>query len=174
MGGGAWRAASKRVTAEASAVVRPAVEDDLAEVVRIERASFADPWTRNSLASTLSLERMRFLVAEGSVGSSGARDGEQSLWGYVIALDLVDEAELVNLAVDPAARRRGVGGLLLDWVTRDVVDRGVKALYLEVRESNAAARSLYTSRSFVQVGRRRAYYQHPCEDALLLRWEYST
>ena len=95
--------------------------------------------------------------------------GGASLIGYVLALIAADEAEIADLAVTPAARRRGVGGLLLDRVSRAAADRGVRVLYLEVRESNVAARRLYESRSFLPVGRRRGYYRHPPEDALVLR-----
>ena len=73
------------------------------------------------------------------------------------------------LAVAPVARRRGIGGLLLDEVVAGATRAGVRSLYLEVRESNSAARALYESRRFLPVGRRRGYYQRPPEDALLLR-----
>ena len=82
---------------------------------------------------------------------------------------LSDEAEIADLAVAPTPAARGIGGLLLDRVAATCGARGVRSLYLEVRESNSAARALYESRSFVQVGRRRGYYRHPPEDALLLK-----
>lgn len=154
----------------ASLEVRPAVEMDLSAIVRIERDSFADPWSRESFLSSLELERMQFLVAEERREGAGEKEaGESAVLGYVIALVLSDEAEVADLAVAPAARRRGIGGLLLDRVVHEVARRGVRSLYLEVRESNASARALYESRSFRQVGIRRGYYRHPPEDALLLR-----
>ena len=82
---------------------------------------------------------------------------------------VVDEAEIANLAVEPAARRSGAGRLLLDSALGEAAARGVRTVYLEVRESNEAARSLYASRGFDEIGRRRAYYAHPREDALVLR-----
>ncbi len=145
---------------------------DLPAVVEIERASFADPWSHESFARSIEPQRMRFLVAEegataAPVGMNAS--GEARILGYVVALLLFEEAEIANLAVAPWARRRGVGGLLLDGMAADLQRAGVRSLYLDVRESNAGARALYASRSFLEVGRRRGYYRHPTEDALLLK-----
>jgi ribosomal-protein-alanine N-acetyltransferase len=82
-----------------------------------------------------------------------------------------DEGEIADIAVDPSARRAGVGGLLLARVEDEMARCGVRALYLEVRESNLAALGLYHGRGFRAVGRRRAYYRHPVEDALVLKRE---
>lgn len=157
-------------------VIRRAEKDDISRIVQIEGESFADPWAAESFESSLVLDRMQFFVAEelladdaGGGGGTGGMSGGASLIGYVLALIAADEGEIADLAVTPAARRRGVGGLLLDRVTRAAADRGVRVLYLEVRESNVAARRLYESRSFLPVGRRRGYYRHPSEDALVLR-----
>ena len=169
MGSGAWPSAATGLNV-ASVVIRPAGEADLDGILRIERDSFADPWNRESFESSLALDRMRFLVAEDGGAGSGKEEGrDETILGYVVALLLLDEAEIADLAVAPGARRRGLGGLLLDRVAADVAYAGVRSLYLEVRESNSAARALYQSRSFLPVGRRRGYYQHPKEDALLLK-----
>lgn len=151
-------------------MIRPALESDLDAILKIERESFADPWSRESFESSLAMNRMQFLVAQGGGDGSRSREGgQEAILGYVVVLLLVDEAEIANLAVAPEARRRGMGGLLLDRVAADAADAGVRSLYLEVRESNSAARALYESRSFLPVGRRRGYYQRPPEDALLLK-----
>jgi ribosomal-protein-alanine N-acetyltransferase len=71
--------------------------------------------------------------------------------------------------VAPSARRRGIARALLERIMAEVMEAGVRALYLEVRESNSAARALYRTLGFEQVGQRRGYYQHPSEDALVLR-----
>src|SRR5207253_2646093 len=89
--------------------------------------------------------------------------------GYVVAWFAADEGEIANLAVDPPARGRGLGAALLDAALAEASGRGVTAVYLEVRESNATARRLYASRGFVEVGRRRGYYRKPPEDAIVLR-----
>ncbi|MEO5815746.1 MAG: ribosomal protein S18-alanine N-acetyltransferase [Gemmatimonadaceae bacterium] len=156
---------------DATLVVRPAEQEDIPEVLRIERDSFADPWSADSFLTSLEFDGMRFLVAVEERNVETGETGEGSLLGYVIALLLAEEAEIANIAVSRDARRRRVGGLLLDRVTDELAQRGVLSVYLEVRESNAAARSLYESRAFRQVGRRRGYYRNPTEDALLLKRE---
>jgi ribosomal-protein-alanine N-acetyltransferase len=161
--------------APALMTLRRALPADLPAIAAIERVSFSDPWTVEALASTLALRHIRFLVAEeiGPCAPSGsaAGAGAGALLGYVVALIAGDEGEIADLAVAPSARRRGVGGALLDRVVRDAAESEVQALYLEVRESNAGAIALYRSRGFGAVGRRRGYYRHPSEDALVLRRE---
>jgi ribosomal-protein-alanine N-acetyltransferase len=155
----------------ATVTVRPGSAADLDRVVAIERASFSDPWTPDAFQSILSLPHIRFFVAEDrepiSAGKGGG--GGAALAGYVVAMVAADEAEIADLAVAPWARRRGIGGLLLDLAAADARDAGVRTLYLEVRESNSAAIALYESRGFGTIGRRRQYYRHPLEDALVLR-----
>lgn len=89
--------------------------------------------------------------------------------GYVIAHSAEDEGEILNLAVSPAARRRGIGRALVEHVLAALRVRGARAAYLEVRESNVGARALYLEFGFREVGRRRGYYRRPVEDAVLLR-----
>ena len=89
--------------------------------------------------------------------------------GYVIAFSIDSDAEILNLAVAPQYRGKGLAGQMLDAAVIELVDRGVVNAYLEVRESNAAARALYSKRGFTEIGRRRAYYRRPVEDALVLR-----
>lgn len=146
--------------------IRRCVPADLERISAIERVSFSDPWSFETFSAALALPHLRFLVAEEDVPAGGGGGG---LVGYVVALVMADEGEIADVAVAPATRRRGVARRLLERVTQEMMEVGVRALYLEVRESNAAARGLYESLGFVQVGRRRGYYQHPQEDALLLR-----
>lgn len=100
-----------------------------------------------------------FLVAE-----ADARIG-----GYVVALDAADEGEILNLAVAETGRRRGLGRALVQAIVDALGARGVREVYLEVRESNAAARALYAAFGFKDVGRRKGYYRRPVEDAIVLR-----
>jgi [ribosomal protein S18]-alanine N-acetyltransferase len=149
--------------------IRLAVREDVPAMHAIEQASFSDPWTEETIRSALSLERMRVLVAEEWGGEGG--DSVCRLAGYVVALVVGDEGEIADLAVAPEARRRGLGRALIDRMLADLAELGVRSLYLEVRESNHAARTLYDSRGFRPIGRRRGYYRHPVEDALLLTRE---
>lgn len=152
-------------------LVRGARESDIDAVLAIERVSFADPWDRDSFELALDPTRMLFLVAEEPATAVREQDdsARPALLGYGIALLLLDEGEVADLAVAPDARGRGVGARLLDALTLAAHSTGVRSMYLEVRESNVRARTLYASRSFAPVGRRRGYYRNPTEDALLLR-----
>jgi ribosomal-protein-alanine N-acetyltransferase len=153
-------------------IVRPAEVRDVERVAAIEDASFADPWTTEAFHSSLTLPHMRFLVAEASAAGPGdTRTGAAATAGYVLAMVLGPEGEIADIAVAPEARGRGIGGVLLDAAVAELRRVGVRTVYLEVRESNLAARRLYESRGFGDVGRRRGYYQHPVEDALVLRRE---
>lgn len=154
-------------------LIRPAVGTDLPAISAIERASFSDPWTVESFASAMSLAHVRFLVAEETTDASGRpavrRAGVLPVLGYVVALLAADQGEIADIAVDVAARRRGIGRSLLDRVMTDATRSGVRALFLEVRESNAAALALYRGAGFRGTGRRPGYYRNPSEDALVLR-----
>jgi len=89
--------------------------------------------------------------------------------GYAIAHVAADEGEILNLGVAAAHRRRGVGRRLVQAMVATLAARGAAAVYLEVRESNAAARGLNQELGFREVGRRSRYYRQPVEDAILLR-----
>jgi ribosomal-protein-alanine N-acetyltransferase len=135
--------------------IRAASSADLAAVAEIERASFPDPWSIAAFGTRL---EDVFLVA----------DGETGLVGYAVAWCLAPEAEILNLAVAPRRRQRGTGRALLDAVLAALAAGGARHVFLEVRESNRAARRLYAGAGFGEVGRRRGYYEHPREDALVL------
>ncbi len=140
--------------------VRAAIEDDLAAIHAIECASFGDPW---------SLEGFRDLVDHPRAMLDVAIDSDGTLLGYAVAWYVADESEIANIAVAPAARRRGVGALLLDRILRAAAEFGAKTVFLEVRESNEEARKLYEARQFEIAGRRLKYYSKPEEDALIMR-----
>jgi ribosomal-protein-alanine N-acetyltransferase len=88
--------------------------------------------------------------------------------GFVLARVAADEAEILTIAVLPAARRQGLGDRLLDAAEIGAAERGAASMFLEVAETNAAARALYLRRGYRQVGLRRGYYA-PGLDALVLR-----
>lgn len=140
--------------------IRGARRDDLEVVVEIERVSFGDPWTRGMFSTHLAHRHGNdFLVA----------DDDSSVVGYAISRTVVDESELLNIAVDPARRNQSIGARLLDAMMERCESRGAADMWLEVRASNAGARKLYTGRGFVAVGVRKSYYQAPREDAIVLR-----
>lgn len=144
--------------------VRAATLDDVDAVARIERASFGDPWSHAAFVSLASNPAVYFVVAELTPAPAGVH-----VAGYLVAWFVLDEGEIANVAVAGTLRGHGVGGRLLDAALAEAGRRGVERTFLEVRESNAAAQALYASRGFATIGRRRHYYRHPVEDALVLR-----
>ena len=150
--------------------LRLAEQADVDQVAAIEALSCTDPWSRASFASLLGNPQVLFAVADASPLPAERRE----VVGYVVTWFAADEGEIANIAVAPAARGRGIGAGLLDAALAEAVHRGATAVYLEVRESHAAARALYASREFATVGRRRNYYRKPPEDALVLRRDLAT
>ncbi|HTL96254.1 MAG TPA: ribosomal protein S18-alanine N-acetyltransferase [Gemmatimonadaceae bacterium] len=140
--------------------VRFATASDIDRVVQLETEAFSDAWTRSSFEHVLTDTRSLFAVACGDDGL---------VHGYVVAWYVADEGEIANLAVASTSRRRGIGGMLLDTALDTARTRDAASVYLEVRDSNENARSLYASRGFEQVMRRRRYYRSPTEDALVLK-----
>ena len=146
-----------------TAVIRRAAVADLTEVAALEKLCYSDPWGASAFAALPDNPAVYFAVARSA--------SEGPLLGYAIAWHVIDEAELANLAVEPGSRRAGIGAQLLDATLENARRESVKRVYLEVRESNEAARRLYASREFSEVGRRKKYYRSPDEDALILRRE---
>jgi len=145
--------------------LRPAVGEDVKAVESIERACFSDPWSLDSFRDLVGRDEAIFTVAV------AGRDEEVTILGFAVLYLAGPDADLANLAVEGEARRHGVGRRLLrDMVVR-ARERGVFTIFLEVRASNEAARALYGSEGFVEVGRRARYYVRPVEDALILRRE---
>lgn len=182
--------------------IRHALSADLDQVLAIERAAAEAPhWPRSTyetIVANHSATRARtqfrseylnqpphtpspkriLLVAD---RIAHARDCPQSVIGLAVAM-LVPAlrgsspipAELESIAVVASARRQGVARALCEAIIRFAQNHHAPALELEVRVSNIAAISLYTSIGFVSFGRRPRYYQSPEEDALLLRLSWST
>ena len=92
--------------------------------------------------------------------------------GFIVGRGAAEEWEIENIAVSGDARRRGLGTRLMGEFLDRVRARGGTEVYLEVRESNHAARKLYEKWGFVETGRRKSYYQNPPEDAILLRFSF--
>ena len=124
-------------------------QQHLEAVQRLEESCFAEPWSLDMLKEELRAPAGLALVAE--------KDGQ--ICAYALLLCVSGQA----------CRRQGVGRRLLRACMERLEQRGCRELFLEVRESNAAARALYESEGFEQVGRRPRYYVLPCEDALILR-----
>jgi ribosomal-protein-alanine N-acetyltransferase len=138
-------------------------ESDLEQVLAIERASFRSPWTRQSFL---------FDMHENPFARSiVAREGDGTVAGYGCAWHIHEELRINNIAVKTEARGRGVGRALLRHMLNEGRRAGCCVAFLEVRPSNTAARSLYESEGFVQIGRRKGYYRAEREDALVMALE---
>ena len=140
-------------------MLRQALVSDLDAILRIEHRVFSDPWSPESFAPEFADPYTWFRVAE--IG--------EALVGYIVARIVAQQGEIANIAVDPVHQGSGLGGKLLDAAVAAAEAEACDAVWLEVRLSNDAARRLYASRGFEPVGRRRAYYRAPVEDALVLR-----
>ena len=136
---------------------RMAPEDaDAVEVV--EKACFAIPWSRESFWKEASNEYTLYLLA---------LDGERVI-GSVGCWITYDEAQITNVAVLPEYRGQGVGTKMFGEIIKAVKEKGVTAMTLEVRPSNAPARALYKHYGFHDAGRRPHYYQDDGEDAIIM------
>lgn len=135
----------------------------VAQIARLEKQCFSDPWSEKSVASELNNRLSLWLVA---------LDGA-TVAGYIGSQSVGDEADMMNVAVHPDYRRRGIARELVMGLVAALEAKGVHSLALEVRASNAPAIALYEQLGFIQVGRRPNYYRNPKEDALILRKEWT-
>lgn len=140
-----------------SSRVRPATIDDVGGLAELEKASFADPWPPASLTGELGTPGRIVRVALAS----------EAIVGWSSTSVVADTADLLRVAVAPAARRLGLGRVLVDDVMACVSAAGAERVLLEVAESNAAARALYATTGFREIHRRRRYYADGA-DALVL------
>ncbi len=141
--------------------IEPMTRELVPQVAALEPLCFSEPWSEAGVAAELDNPVSRWFVA--------LEDG--AVRGYVGSHQVLDEAEVMNLATDPAHRRRGIAEALLRRLCQVLRERGAAFLLLEVRESNAPARALYDKLGFVPVGRRPRYYQNPEEAGIIMRKE---
>ncbi len=140
-------------------IIRPMTAGDLDAVTAIEAATFARPWSRESFQQELERNvAARYLVAE----------KEGSVIGYAGAWIILDESHITNIAVTEAERGKGIGRKLTGQLLQYLSNLGAVYATLEVRESNIRAQNLYRSLGFIQVGKRKKYYEDNQEDALLM------
>jgi len=130
---------------------------DIPEVMVIEVATFSDPWLPEAFLAEL----------DGPVSHAAVLEEEGGIVGYVTFRTVVDEGHLMNIAVATERRGEGWGRRLLAYVIETCRSNGALYLYLEVRPSNVAARTMYERTGFVEQGRRRRYYRDG-EDAMLM------
>jgi len=129
-------------------LIRELREQDVADILKIEKESFTEPWSEELLKREVSLPFSRFLVAEGS----------GRVVGYLIAWIVDRTCDVNRIAVLPEYRRKGVGKRLLGKLLEMCSEEGVEEIFLEVKESNIAAVKLYEGFGFKKIGIRKGYY----------------
>ena len=140
-------------------------EQHAPRIAALEAANFSVPWDETSIRAELENPLALWLIA---VGEGGAGE-ERPVLGYVGSQSCFEDADILNVCVAPAARRRGVAEALMLELERRLIPKGVEKITLEVRVSNVPAIALYSKIGYVQVGTRRNYYEKPREDALILQ-----
>ena len=138
-------------------------KEHVSQIAQLEAQCFSDPWSEKSIASELENPLSLWLVAE--------ENGQ--VYGYVGSQTVLDESDMMNVAVDPGFRRQGIARALIEKLIAELSKMGSRCLRLEVRVSNENARALYARMGFRQLGLRKNYYHNPKEDALILgkEWE---
>ena len=139
--------------------VRRGAKDDLDAITAIEAASFDDPWSREDFAAAFESPVCEYCVAE----------DEDGVIGYALFSIVYEDAEIMSIAVDMKKRRGGAGRAMLERIVERAKNAEAETIFLEVRESNGAAISLYESVGFEVVRRIRRYYRRPTEDAIVMR-----
>lgn len=134
---------------------------DILEIKKIEDECFTDPWSLNMLKNEI--KNSYFIcIKENYI-----------IKGYIIVKTVLDEAEILRIAVDKTARKKGFGKKLIDSAKEYLKGKNIKILMLEVRRNNIPAVSLYKKTGFYEVGVRKSYYRNPTDDALLMTLDFT-
>ena len=131
----------------------------LGEVAELERLCFSEPWSEQALC---------LLTEEAAIAYVLCEDGHVVAYGGMTTV--LDEGAVTNIAVHPTARRNGYGRRVTQALLDGAREKGIQSVFLEVRESNVAARALYDSLGFRACGIRKNFYRHPVESAIQMVW----
>ncbi len=133
--------------------------EDLEQVVRIERSSFRHPWSISSFQGEMRINKYAYYIV-------AKENADDLVIGYTGTWMIFEEAHITTMAVDPDFRKKGVANFLMKHLLRKFKDRGVTYSFLEVRSSNYPAQKLYEKYGFTIAGRRKNYYCD--EDAIIM------
>ena len=139
--------------------ISPMRLSDVPAIAALEQALFSAPWDEASIRAELQNPLALWLTAR----------QDDRVVGYVGSQTVFEDADILNLAVDPQFRRLGIGLRLMQRLEHSLADRGAEQITLEVRASNQPAIRLYTALGYTRAGLRRGYYERPREDALILQ-----
>jgi|SRR5579863_4720448 len=150
--------------------IRRAIPTDIPVLIALEeQAATAAHWSPEQYEAVFSSEgpsRVVLIIEDSRLEDARAQ-------GFIIGRAVSEDWEIENIAVAGAARRRGLGTHLLEEFLGLARGRWARSVFLEVRESNLAARRLYEKYAFVETGRRKRYYREPEEDAIVYRLEFA-
>mgnify|MGYP002623792999 CR=1 FL=1 len=139
-------------------------EDDIPEIAQMEFDYFGVPWKEASIGHYMEQDNTLFIVAK---HMEQGKPGTWQVAGYIALMSILNESELISIAVHEDYRNLGIARELLDIAYDMLKKRGSDLIHLEVRESNEAAIRLYESEGFEKDGVRKGYYDKPKEDAVL-------
>lgn len=139
-------------------IIRRMTFEDVKSVAQIEAECFSMPWSENGFEDSLAREDTVFLVCV-----------DEGVVGYIGMYLSFEEGEITNVAVTPSYRQRGCGNLLIEAVKKEAKARNAECVILEVRVSNEPAISLYKKNGFEEIGIRKNFYEHPKEDAIIMK-----
>jgi ribosomal-protein-alanine N-acetyltransferase len=139
--------------------IRKMTLEDIAAVIDLDQKSFSLPWPERSF---------RFEVTDNPASRCWVAELDGKVVGMIVVWLLVDEAHVATLATHPDFRRQGVAKRLLSHGLLHLIEEGAQSSFLEVRESNLAAREMYRKFGYEEAGRRRRYYRDNDEDAILM------
>ena len=141
-------------------VIRRMTLEDVQGVYEISESSFSESWTLESIQKETRNPVASYFVAE--------RDG--NVVGYGGLWHVLDEGEVINIAVNKPFRRQNIGEKLLQALFKEAGAYNLSVIHLEVRESNTPARRLYEKFGFKEIAKRKGYYHQPTEDAVIMEW----
>lgn len=143
-------------------IVRSMQDSDLGQVEEIEKDIFSMPWSLKSFSDACNNKSNVYLVciADGVVA------------GYCGMWTVLGEGNITNMAVRSDYRKRGIAKMLMEEVHKRGRELGVDTFFLEVRQSNTPARSLYDLMGYKEIGRRKRFYERPVEDAVVMSKMY--
>lgn len=149
-------------------LIRRMTLEDIPEVVEIENQCFSQPWSEKSFQDSLTREDTIFLVCVED-DLAGGEEVMSRVTGYIGLYLSFEEASVTNVAVSPSFRKKGYGEALVTAAKEAVREAGAECIFLEVRQSNEPAISLYKKLGFEELGIRKRFYEHPVEDAIIMK-----
>jgi [ribosomal protein S18]-alanine N-acetyltransferase len=169
------RSACRAIIAAMVVEIRDAIGRDLVHISEIERMVYSTPWSLKSFERELTLPFSKILVANLKTArlALGEAPASEGLVGFLCRWLVADECHILNVAVHPEYRRRGVGFVLLNSTIAEAVAKQASCVTLEVRRANVAARQLYRKLKF-EERRLRKHYYGPGEDAIVMELQLPT